>query len=173
MTSPAPGKARTKKSPKAAPVTPAQPEVDTDELSDEELAALARAMPSEDGPIAEDGSIRPVQIGKRGRTPNEMTTIFTLDGTDYAIPAKPSPALVLKWMRACRVPKGAGKAKAKAIVYAATEDVLMTLLGQEALDALAESPDVTNDDMADIFAIVGTIFFGARAALMKTTADPS
>lgn len=163
-------KARTKRAPKAAPVADqAQPE----EMSAEEMEALSRLEPSEDGPIAEDGSIRPVQIGKRGRTPNELTTIFHLDGVDYAIPAKPSPMLVLKWMRNCRVPKGTDKKRARLIVQAATQDVLLDLLGQDAMDALAGSPEVTEEDVADIIAIVATIFFGARNSLVEKAANPS
>jgi len=141
-------------------------------LTDDELDSLRRALPSEDGPIGPDGEIRPVAIGKRGRTPNPMTTIFILDDVEYQIPAKPSPALVIKWMRESQVKPGTSAKKAKAIRYAATESVLLTLLGQKALDALAESPDVTAEDMADIFAIVGRIFFGAQQNL-QAAADPS
>lgn len=159
------GKARTKKSPKAAPKA-------SPELSEEELDALRRASPSEDGPIALDGTIRPVQIGKRGRTPNELTTIFILDDVEYQIPAKPSPALVLRWMQESRVAPGASAQKRREAAYRATENVLMTLLGQEAMDALAASPDVTAEDMADIFAIVGTIFFGVQQRFQQA-ADPS
>lgn len=175
MTERAPGKARTKKSPKATRLEQTPETVAlVGELSEEELAALARTMPSSDGPIAEDGTIRPVQIGKRGRAPVEMTTVFILDDVEYAIPAKPNPALVLRWMMDSRMPKGVkvNSKRGKAIAYQATENVLVTLLGQEALNALSASPDVEAEDMADIFGIVSHIFFGAHQAL-RLAADPS
>lgn len=176
MTERAPGKARTKRSPKAAPRLEQTPETVAmvGELSEDELAALARTMPSSDGPIAEDGTIRPVQIGKRGRAPVEMTTVFILDDVEYAIPAKPNPALVLRWMMDSRMPKGVkvNSKRGKAIAYQATENVLVTLLGKEALEALSASPDVEPEDIADIFGIVSHIFFGAHQAL-RLAADPS
>ena len=127
----------------------------------DELAKLAEPGES---PIGEDGTIRPVQIGKRGRTPNELVTIFVLDDVEYQIPSKPSPAVLIKFMREAR--------DKKVGVSRATENLLVTLLGQEALDALAESPDVTEQDVADVFLIVSHIAFGAVKKL-QDTADPS
>jgi hypothetical protein len=119
-------------------------------------------LATDDGPIGEDGSIRPVKIGKRGRKAPEMVTIFEIDGTEYQIPAKPSPAILIKFMREARSKK-IGRNQA-------VENLLMTLLGQDALDALAESPDVTEEDVADVFTIVGHIGFGAFQKLQETAA---
>jgi hypothetical protein len=147
-----------KKAPvKRAAPTPPPTDVDLGELTEEELAALAETPADDEGPIAEDGTIRPVEIGKRGRTPNEMVTIFVLDGVDYQIPSQPSPAVLIKFMRESRNKKiGAAQA---------VENLLLNLLGQDALDALAESPEVTEADVGDVLTIVGHIGFGALAKL--------
>lgn len=171
------GKARTKRSPKAAKPAPTPETAELlGELSEDELAALARTEPGGGGPVQEDGTIRPVQIGKRGRSASsvEMTTVFILDDVEYQIPTRPNPALVLRWMMDSRMPKGVkvNSKRGRAIAYQATENVLMTLLGKEALDALAASPDVEQEDVADVFAIVSHIFFGAHKALQQA-ADPS
>lgn len=134
----APTKPRKTRSPKAAP----SPEPDVEALR-AELDAAA--------PVGEDGSIQPVQIGKRGRAGQEMVTIFTLDGEDYSIPKNPNPALTLRFMRQARDPKiGAATA---------TGNLMLSLLGQEALDALADSPETSEEDVADVFAIVTRVAF--------------
>lgn len=127
-------------------------------------AEIARLSEPGESPIGEDGSIRPVRIGKRGRTPNEMVTIFTLDDVDYQIPAKPSPMVLIRFMREAR--------NRKIGVAGATENLLIGLLGQDAVDALAGSPEVTEQDVADVFAIVSHIAFGAVKKL-QAAADPS
>lgn len=142
---------------KAAPKPP-------EEMSQAEFDAELARLGGDEGPIGEDGSIRPVQIGKRGRTPNRLVTIFTLDDVEYQIPEKPSPAVLIKFMREAR--------NRKVGVAAATENLLVTLLGQDGLDALAESPEVTEEDVADVFAIVAHIAFGAVKKL-QGAADPS
>jgi hypothetical protein len=152
-----------KRSPKKSAPAPASepPRRITEREFDAELAKLSA---DGEGPIGEDGTIRPVQIGKRGRTPNRLVTIFTLDGVDYQIPEKPSPAVLIKFLRESR--------NRKVGVRAATENLLVTLLGQEALDALAESPEVTEEDVADVFAIVAHVAFGAVNRL-QAASDPS
>lgn len=139
--------------------TPAMPETQAE--FDAEIARLSEPGES---PIGEDGSIRPVQIGKRGRTPNRLVTIFTIDDVEYQIPEKPSPAVLIRFMREAR--------NRKIGVTAATENLLVTLLGQDGLDALAESPEVTEQDVADVFAIVSHVAFGAVKRL-QAAADPS
>lgn len=127
-------------------------------------AELVRLSEPGESPIGEDGSIRPVQIGRRGRTPNELVTIFTLDGVDYQVPSKPSPAVLIKFMREAR--------DRRIGVAGATENLLVTLLGRDALEALAESPEVTEQDIADVFTIVSHIGFGALRKLQGAV-DPS
>lgn len=92
-----------------------------------------------------------------------MVTIFAIDDVDYQIPAKPSPAVLIKFMREARNKK-IGRNRA-------AENLLVTLLGQEALDALAESPDVTEEDVADVFAIVGHVGFGAFKKLQDASGN--
>lgn len=127
-----------------------------------DLSTLADE-PAHEGPIGEDGEIRPVKIGKRGRKAPEMVTIFEIDDVEYQIPAKPSPAVLIKFMREARSKK-IGRAQA-------AENLLVTLLGQDALDALAESQDVTEEDVADVFTIVGHIGFGAFQKLQAASGN--
>lgn len=148
-----------KRSPRAAKPTP---EVLDEELTEEELAELAE-KPAED----DDGEIRPVVIGKRGRkgdTKGELTTIFELDEVKYQIPKEPSPALALRFLR--------DLSRHGRLV--AVERMAFTLLGENALEALAASPDVEIEDVADVFTIVGRIFFESETyrKLMAAT-DPS
>lgn len=144
-------------SPKAAPITP-EPVEEFD--ADAELEKLG--FVGENGPIGEDGSIRPVKIGQRGRTPNPMVDLFELDGVMYQIPSKPPPMLTFRYQRAVNGAQRIKDAKRrKAATDKATEDFLVSLLGREALDALAESPETEDEDIADVFAIVAHIGFGS------------
>lgn len=129
--------------------------------------ATAKAPAPETEPAAladldADGPIEPVRIGKRGRTPNPMVDLFELDGRMYRIPSKPSPALILRFQRDLRK-QGRDEAVA---------NLLTTLLGQEALDALAESPEVQEEDVADVFGIVARVAFGGIKRLQEAS-DPS
>lgn len=139
----------------------AKPKQAPAELTEAQLAELTREM-ERVAPVDEDGNVRPVQIGQRGRVPNEMVTIFVLDGVEYQIPSRPSAAVLIKFQRSLRK-RGQDQA---------VWDLLLDLLGQDALDALAESPEVTAEDVGDVFAIVAHIAFGAVKKL-REAADPS
>lgn len=140
-------------------------------LADEALsgvdldAAVAELREVEARVVNDDGSINPVEIGKRGRTPNPMVTLFVLDGVEYQVPSKPSPALMQRWLRDVRK-KGAS---------AATAMLLDTMLGEEALDALAESTEVDEEDMLGIYTALTHLAFGrfAQAKDGETASDPS
>lgn len=93
--------------------------------------------------------LAPVVISKRDRAPEEMTTVFHLDGKDYQIPVKPGPAIVIKYLRDAR----------KIGEQQAGFNVLNAMLGDEALEALSESPDVTDEDITRIYEIVTKVFF--------------
>lgn len=122
------------------------------------------------GVIASDGSIRPVEIGKRGRVGVDQVHIFTLDGVRYSIPKKPNRALLLRfWSEAQNKKKG---------VNIATQNALIALLGEDAMRELATSPLTTDDDVADVFTAASAVFFGAinemsQAARGSRPADPS
>jgi hypothetical protein len=114
-----------------------------------------------------------VQIGKRGRTPNELTTIFVLDDVEYQIPAKPSPALVLKWMRGVQGQAGhLGQSGEGDRLRCNRERPGHPARAGGPGRPLAESPEVTEDDVADVFAIVSHIFFGAMQSLQRRAARP-
>lgn len=149
--------AAAKRSPKAA----AKPEPTVSDSIDDLLAA--QGYVGDEKPIGPNGEIRPVRIGKRGRTPNPMVDLFELDGVMYQIPSAPPPILVFRYqqdvLRAMRVKDDKRR---EAAHYEATTKFLTSLLGQEAMDALAESPDTTEEDIADVFAIVSRIAFGSK-----------
>lgn len=113
--------------------------------------------------INDDGTINPVEIGRAGRVPNELVTLFTLDGKNYKVPQKPSPALMQRFLRDAR----------KHGPAMATSVLLDTMLGEEALDALAESPEVTDEDMARIYTALTHIAFGKVAKKAEDGQDPS
>lgn len=136
-------KAAVKRSPRAAKPAPVEPE-----LTDADLQALTDDQPDELAP----GEIRPVVIGKRGRrgdVPVEMVAIFELNDVPYEIPRNPSAALVLRWMLDTREHGS----------QVAAETMALTLLGRDALDALAASPEVEPEDVRDIFDNLGAVFF--------------
>lgn len=129
------------------------------ELTSADVDALAQQLAADEGVIAEDGSIRPVQIGKRGRAGGEMEHIFTLDGVDYFIPKKPNRLLLVGYLRSMRSAKNQNQQNA------ATLDLLLSLLGKDAVEALESHPDTTDDDVADVMTAVTKVAFGALAAL--------
>lgn len=141
-------KKRVKKA--AAPAVRAEDDVD--------IEALAVSL-TDVGPIGPDGEVRPVQIGKRGRPGVEMVHIFSLDDTDYFIPKKPNRLLLVGYLRSMK------KARTQDEQDAATLDLLLSLLGKNAVDALQNSPLTTDDDVADVLTIVTKIAFAAIADL--------
>lgn len=121
-------------------------------LTEEEMDDLLRRV-NPDGPINEDGSITPVSIGRRGALPNQLVKIFDADGRDFFIPERPPAMLTMQFMRDARNPR-VGKDQA-------TENFLLDLIGAEACEILRTDRRVTEEDVADIFTIVGRVAFGA------------
>lgn len=113
-------------------------------------------------PVGPDGEIRPVQIGKKGKAGPEMVHIFTIGERQHFIPKNPTLAVLIQFMRDARTH---GRDEA-------TENLLTSVLGDANLQALASSPDVSEDDVADVFVIVSTIAFGALGRF-RTAAGPS
>lgn len=148
-------KSRSRKKPVAATLG------ETHDLVTEGIAGLQALA---DRPVVnDDGTVNTVKIGQRGRTPNRMIDLFELDGKTYQIPEKPSPALMQRFLRDARKK---GNAVAASVL-------LDSLIGDEALDALAESPDVTEEDMAAIYTIVTQVVFGRKAKKVEPGQDPS
>lgn len=125
---------------------------------------------NEPGVINADGSINPVEIGKRGRAGGDQVHVFTLDDVRYFIPKRPNRALLLQFW---------SEAQDKKIgVNIATQNALISLLGEDALKRLARSPLTTDEDVADVFTASSTVFFGAINEMSKAVrggrpADPS
>lgn len=165
MTAPSPAKRAAKKASRKAaaprPGTPTRAERDAQRIADAE-EAIRQLGEMEDSPIGPDGEIRPVVIGKKGKKGPERVHIFTLDDEDYFIPKVISPALMIKFQRDLR------RTDRESAVWGLVE----TLLGKEAIDALAESPDTSPEDLAAVFTIVATQAFGSLKKL-QATSDPS
>lgn len=168
-----------KRAPKKGRPAPAEP-VDAHVPSDDELNAELAKLTDEtvDELVDEDGNIRPVEIGKKGRTPNPVIHVFTLDGVKYGMPGRPNPAIMLKfqreWRKASRLPQNGTRAGMKInpraeAQNAATMDLLLDMLGEEAIDALATSPEVGEEEMAAVFARVTKIGFGGLAQAVEAT----
>lgn len=151
-------KKATKPKPVAQPVE--APELATLEEATAELAEALSADLAEGGSgINEDGSFRPIEIGKRGRPGVEMVHIFTVDGIKYSIPKQPHRLMLLRYLSAVR------QARNEAERDAATMEVLLKLLGRRAIDALEESSETTDEDVADVLSYATIILMGAVAKL--------
>lgn len=118
---------------------------------DAEVETLIRDVP--DGPIGPDGEIRPVEVGRAGKPGPDMTHIFTVDGEKYYVPKSPHPAIMLRFMRQIRDQR-IGRDEA-------IENAMLAMLGKKRLDALCEAEEVTDEDVANVFIIVGHILFTA------------
>lgn len=138
------------------------------EITDEDIAKLEAQVDEsfqfDDSPIGPDGEIRPVEIGRAGKAGPEMVHIFSIGGEKFFVPKTPSPAIMLRFMREAR-DKRVGR-------DVAVERALISMLGKQGLDALAESEETTDDDVANVFIIVGHILFGAIKR-WRAAADPS
>lgn len=158
--------AATPKRPKkaATPKTPsALAELDFEQLEEELLSASAEL--GDDSPIGPDGEIRPVVLGKKGKSGPKTQHVFTADGVDYFIPKHPSPAIMIKFLQEAR-DKRIG-------VDLAVVNAQLTLLGQDALDALAGSRDADEEDVAKVFEIVAYTLFGAIKKWRQAAAPSS
>lgn len=131
------------------------------ELTPEEIAELTREYKI----VNDDGSVNPVEIGKSGRRPNQLVHIFTLDGEKHYVPEKPSAAAMVKFLKDART-KGIGR-------RAATENLLVDVLGEENLAALASSPEVDDDDCARVFGIVAHLCFGRLKEMTERAGEAS
>lgn len=108
----------------------------------DEAAELVKEFEQQDGVVSH-------KISKKDRKTVKMVTVFELDGREYQVPAKPSPALIIRYLREARK---IGQAQAGL-------NALHGMLGEEAMDALAESPDVEDEDIAMIYKGVAKVFF--------------
>lgn len=167
MGAPTTAKKRTRKA--AAQRGPVVSTVDGVDFTDEDIArmeaetdALFQEVP--DSPIGPDGEIRPVEVGRAGKAGPDMTHIFTVDGQKYFVPKTPHPAIMLRFMREVR-DKRVGR-------DAAIENAMMAMLGKKRLDALCEADEVTDEDVANVFIIVGHILFTAIKR-WRTRVDPA
>lgn len=142
--------------------------VDGVEFTDDDIARMEADLDTkfvEAGPIGPDGTITPVIVGKAGKAGTEMVHIFSLDGEPYHIPKRPPIAVMLRFMRDVRKPGEGAR-------YNAIEQAMMSMLGKSKLDALCESEDTSDDDVANVFIIVGHILFTAIKN-WKAKVDPA
>lgn len=160
-------KAQKKGRPTPARATPAQKareaelsEIDRKILDGE--SALAELGAIDDSPIGPDGEIRPVEIGKTGLAGREMQHIFSIGDEKFFIPKVIPPAKLLAFQLDL----------AKFDRDTAVGRLMTNIMGEKAIHALAASDEVSEDDMARVFLIVGTVAFGALKKLREAQ-DPS
>jgi hypothetical protein len=94
----------------------------------------------------------PVVIGKEGKAAPVRHDLFEVDGVMYSMP-EPTIGHVLKYLKTLR----------KSGRDLAAQDIGFDLLGEDALDALSNSPDASQKDIERVFTRVGAIFFGSSA----------
>lgn len=163
----APTKATSKRT-KAKAKGPTVARVDDQEFTEDDIARMEAELDAkfaDTGPIGPDGEIRPVEVGKAGKAGTEMVHIFSLNGEKFYIPKRPPIAVMLRFMRDVRK-KGEGAR------YAAVEQAMMSMLGKSKLDALCDSEDTSDDDVANVFIIVGHVLFTAIKN-WKAKVDPA
>lgn len=105
----------------------------------------------DDAVFADDGGIKPLKIGEGSVAAVPMIDLFELNGTMYQCPERPSGAMILRFMREARNPK-VGR-------DGALVNLMSNLLGEDALNAMSESTKVSDQDIADVFAIIGRIAY--------------
>lgn len=90
----------------------------------------------------------PVRIGNRAPV---MVDIFELDGVMYQAPAEPSAVLVHDYLQQLRKAYRLKNATHRSVAVAdASEGYIKAILGEDAWQALRESPQVTADDVAAV-----------------------
>lgn len=140
---------------------------DAGQMTEEQWDRLQSAVDNLSGdgsPIGPDGEIRPVEVGRKGKTGPEMTHIFTVDGRKYYVPKRPTPALMLQFLTDLQDPR---VGRDGAVMTAFT-----SMVGKAGMRALAESPDTDEEDIAAVMSIVAHLMFGAIRKWAKA-ADPS
>jgi hypothetical protein len=96
-----------------------------------------------------------------GQAPVEMAPVFVLDDVTYSIPAKLNPLLS---MRHQEIIKKEGPLEA-------TQWLLRRLFGQPVIDALEESPHVTQEDVVAICSKVSGILYPPSENAAATTGN--
>lgn len=158
---PAAGKEQPTRSRRQAEIEKIAARIDDDDmrLTDADLSRLSDLVDEEvreapDSPIGPDGEIRPIQIGQKGQAGSDMAHLFTIGAEKFYIRRTAPVPIMLRFLRECRPPERGGIGR-----DAAVERAMLSLLGKKALDALADSPEVSDDDFANVFIVVGHILF--------------
>lgn len=116
------------------------------------------------GPVAADGTVSPVRIGQTPAANVEMVDVFEIDGHMWQVTAEPSPALMIQFQMDI-VEFGQREAVAK---------LLVNYLGKPALQALAAAPNVSKEDVAQVFDILHHYAFGdVKGKPRQEPSDPS
>lgn len=95
--------------------------------------------------------IQPVQIDSSVVAKEERVPLFYIDDDEFTIPKKIKPNVAMRYLTDVR-DRGPEVALA---------EVMTEILGEDAMDALAESEAVTDEQMQQIMGIVQKLLLGA------------
>jgi hypothetical protein len=102
-------------------------------------------------PLA-DGHFEPIRIVTPEQPPEqELVELFSIDGKSYFVPKHPPPAVALRFIKTAWVVG----------MELALAEMLQTMLGEEAYDALAECDAMTVDQLGAIMQGVRRLSMGA------------
>lgn len=118
------------------------------------MATPRKRAPKAEEPDEEPARpVGPVRIG--GRAP-VMVDVFELDGVMYQAAKEPSAMLVYDYLQQLRKAYRLKNAQHRSVAVAdASESYIKAILGDEAWQALRESPEVSADDVAAVIDKVG------------------
>jgi hypothetical protein len=91
-----------------------------------------------------------VELKSKPNKVEKRVPLFTIDGTEYTVPAKPRPNIGLKYLWDLKI-KGEEIAKA---------DLLAAMLGEDGFAALSNFEDLTADDLEAVMKAVEDIALG-------------
>jgi hypothetical protein len=108
---------------------------------------------TKDTPFAPE-PIVPVEITTPQRPEGykeDRVTVFSIDGTDYTVPARPRPNIAVRFL---------WRQKEAGVMQAASE-LLESMLGTEGFKALSEYDDLTDEQFSQVLAIVQKVALGS------------
>ncbi len=103
----------------------------------------------------------PVVLSTKTEVDESRKTLFSIDGVDYTIPARPRPNLALKFMWQT---KTIGEDEAGI-------NLLIAMLGEEGFKALSEYEQLTTEQFVQVMTIAQDVAMGSLEAVGKDSAD--
>lgn len=102
----------------------------------------------------------PVVLSTKSDVDESRKVLFSIDGVDYTIPARPRPNLALKFMWQT---KTLGEDEAGI-------NLLIAMLGEEGFEALSNYEQLTTEQFVQVMTIAQDVAMGALEAVGKDSA---